>query len=190
MERRFFDLKIDVYVPGRWYLTTPTTLDGRRVDYVWEFSDGKRMEYPERLRVPVSRPGKPLDYSSAGVGLTPVVNERIASVFRDIAPGDVQLFPVSIDDQRDEYFLLNVAHTVRCIDDAACGEVQFYGPDDGRPDLIGEYRAVLGLRIDKTRVGDERVFRLWGWRTPIIVDGELKDALERAGITGGRFDEV
>jgi len=46
------------------------------------------------------------------------------------------------------------------------------------------------LRIDKSKVGDARVFRLWGWHPPIIVDEEIKEALERTGIVGGLFDEV
>ncbi|MCK8501800.1 hypothetical protein M0222_28940 [Myxococcus fulvus] len=46
------------------------------------------------------------------------------------------------------------------------------------------------MRIDKSKVGAEKVFRLWGWRVPLIVDEEVKDALEANGIQGGRFDEV
>ena len=54
----------------------------------------------------------------------------------------------------------------------------------------GEYRSVSGLRIDTSKVGEARVFRLWGWSPPLIVEGQLKDALERTGIVGGRFDAV
>ncbi|RYZ17278.1 MAG: hypothetical protein EOO70_02405, partial [Myxococcaceae bacterium] len=102
----------------------------------------------------------------------------------------VQLFPAEVEGQAEPYWLMNVVRTVRCIDDKASAEVQFYTPEDGRPDRVGEYRSVIGLRIDTSKVGDARVFRLWGWHPPIIVDEEIKSALERVGIVGGEFDPV
>ncbi|RYZ41626.1 MAG: hypothetical protein EOO71_11250 [Myxococcaceae bacterium] len=190
MERRFFRLTIDVYVPGRWHLGKPTTLSGQDLEDVWVFSYGQPLEFRERLRVPVKRPGKALDFDTAGVGQAPVVNARVADVFRKFAPQDVQLFPAEVEGQAEPYWLMNVVRTVRCIDDKACAEVQLYTPEDGRPDRVGEYRSVMGLRIDTSKVGDARVFRLWGWSPPIIVDEEIKAALEHVGIVGGEFDAV
>ncbi|MFP2902054.1 imm11 family protein [Corallococcus sp. 4LFB] len=189
-ERRFFDLLIDVYVPGRWYFKTPTHADGQPLEDPWVFSDGVLIPDPGPLRVPLSRPGKPLDFTSAGVGLTPVLNARTAGVFRALAPNDVQLFPVQVEGQNEPYFLLVVTRTVRCVDEVASEEVQFWRPEDGQPEKVGEYRDIGGLRIEKGKVADERVFRLWGWRPALIVDGELKAALEQAGIVGGQFVEV
>ncbi|MFY0582876.1 imm11 family protein [Cystobacter fuscus] len=190
MERRFFDLNIDVYVPGRWYLTDPIHLSGDEIDDIWRFSNGRPVELHERLHIPIYRPGKPLDFTTAGAGRTPILSERAASVFRALAPSDAQLFPVEVEGETEPYYLLNVARQLRCIDDAACEEVQFYTSEGVQAHRAGEYRAVSGLRIDKAKVGEARVFRLWGWHPPLIVDGEIKEALERTGIVGGRFDEV
>ncbi|RKH03764.1 hypothetical protein D7V97_26240 [Corallococcus sp. CA053C] len=190
MDRRFFRLGVDVYMSGRWYLTEPRNLAGEELKDGWQFMQGRRVELREKLKFPVRYAGKPLDYTTAGAGQIPVVNEKVASVFRDLALNDVQLFSVEVEGQEQPYSLLNVTREVRCIDDAACEEVQRYGPDDGRPERVGEYRAVSGLRIDKSKVGNARIFRLWGWHPPIIVDEEIKDALERTGIVGGQFDEV
>lgn len=190
MERRFFALEIDVYVPGRWYFKTPTTPDGQPWDDPWVFTSGERISPPGRVRIPLSRPGRSLDFTSAGVGLTPILSARTAAVFRELAPDDIQLLPVEVEGQTEPYFLLVVARTVRCIDDAACEEVQLWASDDGRPEKVGQYRSVSGLRIDKSKVGDARVFRLWGWNSALIIDEEIKDALEQTGIVGGRFDEV
>jgi hypothetical protein len=190
MERRFFRLSIDAEVPGRWYFSEPTNLMGEEIDDIWQFSDGRPVEVRERMRIPLYRLGKPLDFTTAGVGLAPIISERVASVLREMAASDIQLFPVEVEGQSEPYQLLNVARTVRCIDDKSCKEVQLYTEKDGRPDQIGEYRAVSGLRIDKSKVGDARVFRLWGWHPPIIVGGEIKVALEKTGILGARFDEV
>ncbi|RKG56692.1 hypothetical protein D7X30_21275 [Corallococcus sp. AB011P] len=189
MERRFFALKIDVYVKGRWYLGDPTDSAGKEIDDIWQFKHGKRVEVHERLRIPVNKPGEPLDIEFAGAGGTPIVGARVASVFREMAPDDVQLFPVDVEGESNPYFVLNVARTIRCIDDAASDEVQIRTAEEFT-DRIGQYFSVIGLKIDKSKVDDARVFRTWGWGPPIIVDEEIKDALEATGISGGKFDEV
>ncbi|WP_370450732.1 imm11 family protein [Corallococcus sp. CA047B] len=183
-------MTIDVYVPGRWYFKTPTNPEGQPLEDPWVFTNGVPIAPPGRLHVPLSRSGSPLDFTSAGVGFTPILSERVAAVFRDMALQDVQLFPVEVEGQTQPYFLLVVARTVRCIDDGASEGFRLWTPEQGRPEKVGQYRAVSGLRIDTTKVGDERVFRLWGLPSSLIVDGELKAALERAGIVGGRFVAV
>ena len=190
MERRFLNLTIDVYVPGRWYLSDPTTADGQRIEDVWQFTDGRGVADPGRMLIPIYRPGVPLDYTSAGVGLAPIVSTRVAFVFRDMAPNDIQLFPVEVEGQIEPYYLLNVTRTVQCIDEAACEEARRWTLEHGQPAKVGRYRVVAGLRIDKSKIGSERVFRTLGWSPPLIVDEEIKEALNRTGITGGRFEEV
>ncbi len=190
MNKRFFNLRLDVYVPGRWYLSDPTGPDGRIVDDIWAFTRGRRIEEPGPLRIPLYRPGKPLDFTTAGAGMAPIFNARAADVFREMAPQDVQLFPVDVEEQADSYSLLVVARTVRCIHDEACEEARYFTPEDGRPERVGEYQVVSGLRIDKSKVGDARVFKTWGWRPALIVDGQIKSALDQAGIVGGYFEEA
>ena len=63
-------------------------------------------------------------------------------------------------------------------------------PEDGRPEKTGKYRAVAGMRIDPSKVGDAKIFRTWGWDIALIVSEEIKEALERIGATGMRFKEV
>lgn len=190
MERRFFDLKVDVYVPERWYVSEPARLTGEELDDIWQFTDGRPVDVRERTRIPIYRPGNPTDIEFAGAGQTPVVSASIAAVFREMAPNDVQLFPVEVEGSVAPYFILNVARTIRCIDDAACEEARLWTLEDGRPEKLGEYHVVSGLKIDKSKVGAARVFRLWGWHPPIIVDQDVKQALERVGLVGGMFDEV
>ncbi|WP_434380805.1 imm11 family protein [Melittangium boletus] len=190
MNMRFFNLKIDVYVAGRWYLAAPMLLDGQRLDDPWVFTRGMPVDSPGRLLVPIHRPGNPLDFTTAGMGSTPILSERAAFVFRELAARDTQLFPVDVEGQSEPYHLLVVARTVRCIDDEACVEARYYTPEDGRLERVGEYQAVSGLRIDRSKVGDTRVFKTWGGHPALIVDGEVKVALEQAGIIGGYFEEV
>ncbi|MFY0568990.1 imm11 family protein [Archangium lansingense] len=143
-----------------------------------------------RLQLPVAHSGNALDFSLADAGGFPVVTQKVASVLSELAPRDVQLFPVKVDSRSEPYFLVNVARTVKCIDDEASEEVRYWKPEDGEPERVGEYRVVAGMRIDPSRVGDARVFRPWGWKVVLVVSEDVKEALERTGATGMEFTEV
>jgi len=190
MALRYFELFDDVSVPGRWELNDPTDQSGREVANPWMFRKGEPVQFEERLRVPLTRPGRPLDFSMAGIGVTPVIHAKVAAILTQLAPADVQLLPVDVASQSEPYFIANVTRVVRCIDDEASEEVRYWKPEDRRPEKVGKYRAVSGMRIDPTKVGDAKVFRTWGWTIALIVTEDIKEALERAGITGVKFKEV
>jgi hypothetical protein len=186
---RYFRLSDDVSVSGRWYLDDPLDSRGSEVDR-WQFESGLPVDIEGRLRVPLYRPGRPLDFSVTSVGGAPIVHARVASLFAERASRDAQLVPVDVEGQTDEFFILNVTRVVKCIDDKASAEVQYWKPEDGRPEKTGCYRAVHGLRIDASKVGDAQVFRPWGWLVVLLVSEEVKEALERIGATGAKFKEV
>jgi hypothetical protein len=186
---RYFRLSDDVHASGRWYLDDPVDPRGREVDR-WQFERGLPVAIDGRLWLPLYRPGKPLDFSVTAVGGAPIVHGRVASIFAELASTDVQLVPVDIEGQTDEFFILNATRVVKCIDDKASAEVQYWKPEDGRPEKTGNYRAVHGLRIDPSKAGASKVFRPWGWLVVLLVSEELKDALERIRATGTKFKEV
>ncbi len=66
MVRRYFDLYDDVYIPGRWELGAPTDQHGREIDDPWQFADGRPVSVEGGLKLPIKRPGQPLDFSLAG----------------------------------------------------------------------------------------------------------------------------
>jgi len=190
MAKRFFDLFDDMESQGRWLLGDPTDSQGQEVDDPWQFTDGCPVQVEGRLKIPIDHPGSPLDFSLAGVGVTPIVHKGVANIFAELAPDDVQLFPVDVAGQSEPYFILVATRLIRCIDDNASTEVRYWKPEDGRPEKVGKYRAVSGMRIDPTKVGDAKVFRTWGWSIALIVSEDIKEALERAGVTGCQFKEV
>ncbi len=134
MPKRFFELYDDVDVPRRWHLDTPIDSKGREVND-WEFKTGKPMRIKGRLRIPVEIAGRPLDFSEAGL-MVPVVHVKVASVLKELAPDDVQLIPVDIEGQPDQYLILVATRLIRCIDERA-SKVQFWRPEDGLPDMVG-----------------------------------------------------
>ncbi|WP_205525433.1 imm11 family protein [Pyxidicoccus trucidator] len=189
MPKRYFDLADDVYAPRRWNLGHPTDGQGREVDDPWMFRKGMPVSVKGRLKIPVEEPGRALDYSHAGFS-TPVVRANVANIFSEMAPDDVQLIPVDVDGQTEPFFILVATRLIRCIDDAASTEVLYWKPEDERPEKLGQYRDVYGMRIDPAKVGDARVFRTWGWSIALIVSEDIKTALERTKATGLRFTEV
>jgi hypothetical protein len=187
MPARFFELADNVNIPHRWHLATPIDSQGRQVDDR-EFTQGTPVLIKDRLRVPVEIAGKPLDFTEANVGL-PVLHVRAASLFAELAPDDVQLIPVDVEGQPDQYLILVAIRLLRCIDEQA-SRIQLWTHEDGFPDMVGQYSSVRDMRIDKSRVGSAQVFRCEGWSGPLIVSEKLKDALEQMGATGPRFEEV
>jgi hypothetical protein len=188
MAPRFFELSDDVHVPHRWHLKNPADRQGCELDNPWQFTDGRALHFEERLKVPIEHAGRPLDFTLAGLSI-PVVHINVASVFTELAPGDVQLIPVDIDGQPDQYLILVAIRLIQCIDEQA-SRIRLWTHQDGVPHKVGQYKSVRGMRIDKQRVGNARVFRPEGWDVDLIVSHDIKEALERLGATGVRFEEV
>jgi hypothetical protein len=187
MPKRYFDLSDDIYAAGRWHLGSPVDEHWREVG-PWQFTKGDPVQ-PRRLRVPLEKEGKPLDFTLAGLD-TPVVHVKVASIFAELAPNDVQLLPVDVEGQPEQFSILVVTRLIQCVDEKTSEEVRHWKPEDGRPDKVGKYRVVAGMRIDPSKVGDAQVFRTWGWSIALIVSEEIKSALGCIGATGTRFREV
>lgn len=189
MAKRYFRLLDELHIPGRWELDDPVDPRGQALR-TWLLARGEPTHVEGRIRIPIHVPGRSLDFSLLAGAPIPVVRARVATVFSELAPDDVQLILVDMDGQSEPYVLLNITRVVKCIDDEASDEVRYWMPEDGQPEKLGRYRSVIGMRIDPSKVGDARVFRTWGWELAIIVSETLKDALERMGVTGTKFQEV
>lgn len=187
MPQRFFRLSDDVNVPHRWHLAMPRDRQGVKVDD-GQFRLGLPVATTGGLRIPVEVAGKPLDYTEAGI-MIPVVHVRVAAMFAELAPDDVQLIPVEVGGQPDQYLILVATRLIDCIDETA-SRFDRWTPEEGVLHRIRRYSIMYELRIDKAKVGSAEVFRCKGWMGPLIVSGVIKDALDRMGATGTRFEEV
>ncbi|WP_306770448.1 MULTISPECIES: DUF1629 domain-containing protein [Corallococcus] len=122
--------------------------------------------------------------------MAPVVHVKLAMLFAELAPNDVQFLSVDIPGQPEQFSMLVATRMFRCIDERASEEARRWEPKDGRPEKVGQYRSVDIMRIDKSKVGDAKIFRPWGLHVALIVSEDLKTALERTGATGMYFTEV
>jgi hypothetical protein len=189
---RYFRMRDDVHVPGRWFLTEPRDRHGAGLE--WVLGKGRPIDVATPVVLAVSDAstgGRPVDYSELDTSSVPVVHARVAQVFREFSPSDVQVLPARIEGQVEQFFIVNVTRVLDCIDERGSRHVERYTDEDATlfADRIGEYKDVRGMRIDPTKVGGARVFRTWGW-VAIVVAEEIKQALERIGTEGVRFQEV
>jgi len=187
MALRFFALHDEVNFPRRWHLDSPVDGQGREVDD-WAFKSGAPLNLKGPLSVPIEHAGRPLDFSETNLGI-PVVHIKVASIFRELAPNDVQFIPVNIEGQSDQFLILVATRLIRCIDEQA-SRIRLWTHEDGVPHKVGQYKSVRGMRIDNACVGDARVFRPAGWEGTLIVSAAIKEALERVYTTGAKFEEV
>ena len=185
---RYFDMTDNMRLKGRWHLRMPRDEHGGEVD-PWQFFDGTPLDIQGTIRFPVKPTGKALEFTLASFAI-PVVHARVVALFERLGIQEVQFIPVQVDGTSEPHFILNTLRIIRCIDDARCVEAKHWTPEDGQPEKVGEYRNVVGMRIDPAQADGTHVFRPWGWRVAIIVSEEVKQALEREGITGTQFVEV
>jgi len=186
---RFFDLDDDRQSLDRWHLRSPTDEHGQEID-PWQFDEGRWLEPQGLIRFPVRPDGRTLDFTLAAFSI-PVVSSRVVQLFERLGiQREVQFLPVEVEGHAGPYFILNTLSIIRCIDDSRCGEVRYFKPEDGQPEKVGQYKVVYRMRIDPTRAGDVHIFRPWGWRVALVVSEELKEAMEREGLTGPEFTEA
>jgi len=197
---RYYKINDDKYIPGRWYLRIPLFKDGedeggredddqRELFDTWRFNEGRVLEIERPIRLSMKPAGVALEYTES-VGI-PIVHRRVVSLFEGLGlQKEVQFLPVEVEGQMEPWFILNALQVIRCIDDARCEEVLYWGPEDGEPDRIGEYQNVRGLKVDPAKIGGAHIFRPWGWKVVLIVSEHVKSAMEAEGITGIKFIEV
>ncbi len=174
---------------ARWHLRSPVDDKGQEVD-PWQFDQGVRLEDTGIICFPVEPGGPALDFTMASFSIPVVSNEVVRLFDRLDIQDEVQFIQVQVEGYHEPYFILNTLQTIRCIDDARCEEVLYWLPEDNRPDKLGKYRNVRGLKIDPTRAGGANIFRPWGWTGTLIVSERVKLAMEEAGLVGPRFIEV
>ena len=155
----------------------------------WQFLSGTPIQVQETIRFPVKPDGVELDFSWAAFSIL-VVTTRFVNLFERLGIKDVQFIPALVDGHTGPFFILNTLRTIRCIDDARCERAIHWQPEDGQPDKVGQYRTVMGMRIDPEKASGAHIFRTWGFYLGLIVSEELKLALEHERITGTRFVAV
>lgn len=183
--RKFYRLRDDMHIPGRWHLDDPIDDEGsdpRR------FTDGVTVDVRSALNIDVQVVGIPLDFTLTAFAI-PVASTRLADAFAKIGGIGFQRIPVTVNGQHG-YDILNATRLIRCIDESR-SEFMKWTEQDHRADLAGQYRSVWRLRIDPTLIpADVHAFRIDFWEVALIVSEELVGASRSINALGPVFQPV
>ena len=186
---RYHELFFDSRIREQWVLADPTDEHGEELD-PWQFFSGHPINLMGTARISLAAPGRALDFSFTTLSI-PLVHGRLVPLFEGLGlQQHIQFIPAEVVGQAEPYFIANVLRIISCIDDARCERVEYWKPEDGAPDRVGDYRLVRGLRIDPNQVGDADIFRPRGWSSVLLVSERLKQALEDHQVDGLRFTAV
>ncbi|MFY0575491.1 hypothetical protein ACN28S_15000 [Cystobacter fuscus] len=135
MERDFYVVEIGD-VP-QWCLDTPVLMAGGALEDPWMFVEGKPVPDPGPLKTKPFHHGEKRTFTVANADRTPIANEQVARAFRELAPDDVQLFPVEVEGTPERYYIVNATKRFKCVDEKNSREVQVYPPDGAVPERVG-----------------------------------------------------
>ena len=184
----------DVNYPDRWFPDEPRDARGEEIDarhfvFGHEHSVGLRYAGPLPVSLPVRQAGRPVAFTLAAFNM-PVVSQRVGAAIQELAGSDIERFPVIVGSGLLGYEVLNVLRVEDCLDEARTRYFVKWTAEDGRPDLVGEYRDIHGLKVDATRTRGAHIFRIKGSLIQLIVSEELRRELRRIPDLGVVFERV
>jgi len=94
---------------------------------------------------------------------------------------------VQVESVEEPYAILNVTRVVDCIDEERTLGYKYSTDDHARPDLAGQWKSFLEPRLDSSRIGPARIFRLQGHIESLVVDQDVKALIESADAVGLYF---
>src|SRR5262249_26360303 len=162
----YFDVHADDANFGdRWFLGDPLTAAGDEIDPRL-FTEGRKYNGPPPVYIPIQVAGRPVNFHFASFDM-PVISNKVGDIIQEIAPQEVERFPVKVNSHLSGYEILNVLGPIECLDESR-SEVMKWEEDDGSPDMIGKYRMITSLTIDPARTRGRYIFRIRGWEIALI----------------------
>lgn len=186
---KYFEIRADDEQFGdRWFLEEPVSENGQAID-ARLFRYGKAYHDIAPYCVPVQQKGRQIAFNLAAFDM-PVVSSEIVSIIKLVAANDCEFFPIVIAESKLAMSIVNVTRRIACVDESRCEEVMKWRRADNRPDRLGCYRSIGGLRIDPTKTSGNHIFRIFGWEVPLIVSEVIREKLETIENIGIVFNEV
>lgn len=190
MHAQLYRLVVDPKLEDAWFLDTPVPSSGDE----WAFQRINRGTALggndlEPWRTKFSRPGYTLPFSFAGFDV-PVVDAALTSFFRAEVPSQVQFVPLLLSGANSGHNILIATQSISCVD-VERSELTIWGPDDGRPEKIGQYRMFTRLRLNRAAVPNEtHIFRVRGWEIALVVSDVLCDRLRQTARVGLAYEQL
>jgi len=125
----------------------------------------------------------------------PLYSPRLRELMERLAPDSFQALPIRLQNEDGEgevpgYSVIQYLRWVECIDRKRT-EVR-----DGSWEPInssGDYAvgsSTTMFFLDRAKIEAEKLFRIQGMSTHVVIRQDLKEAIEEAGMTGCEFEEL
>lgn len=165
----------------------------------WDLERGRRIENWDPNTVALfDEDVEPTDFPFVGF-LIPIYSPRLRALIEHLGIDQIQYLPLRLIGKQSRreitgYCIANYLSVIDCLDRKRSiyrvltkDNLMFW---EKRPWMLGTFDNVLKVVLDTTKIGDTRLFRLWGYEGMVIVREDIKEVIEKAGITGCRSTEV
>lgn len=178
---KYFRLLDDLNIPNRWFLSSFHLNDSFNI---WGFTKaGPTTKDYDGLCIGVSG-DIALDFTFADFAV-PVINDRTAYFLPN---SEIQLIKVKAN-KLNNLNVLILLHELDCLDEEKSIFKKF-DENSSRPDLVGHYRAIYKLFLDKEKCLGYSIFKIKGFVPGIIVSEEVKDLFINNYVRGVLFEEI
>ena len=199
-EARVYQLNWDDSETDRWLLDYPVDGSGEPLEPD-TFACGARVDVAGELRIPLLRPGGPLELNVAPMFL--VASERIGSLLGELAPQDLQRLPARVDSASERYEVLNTLSRIDCVDRERTEATVFSEAEGLKTGTLASLAPLLqaepeltvsivttNLRLHTEDLGGARVFRVPGSDLFPMITHEVRVGLEAEGVRGVVFNPL
>ncbi len=120
---------------------------------------------------------------------------RLKALLEQLGLGEeIQYLPIRIRGMKsgqevEIYYVANYLRRISCLD-LEHSIYGIYGPDWIRPEQRGKIEHVWKAVLRQKAIGEARLFRIDEWKYIVAVREDVKQAMEKAGITGCYFLEL
>ena len=168
-----------------WTLDFPTILPE------WPLAEPQPVDWwNERIFVHYQHNGPHTDYPHV-LGEWNVCSLRLRALLEHLAPGAIQFLPIRIRSihgtgEVEGYAVANFLQLLDCLD----RERTKLGDDDWEPfNHLGDVDIEHPV-LSRAPIGDARVFRVLGDSILVAIREDVKEAIQREGMTGCVFNEL
>lgn len=166
--------------------------------YWWDVKEGKYIQHWDSKTVATFHEDtEPTDFPFAGFAI-PIYSSRLRELIERLGITDIQYLPLIMRGEKSNreitgYSIANYLSIIDCLHRQRSiyriytkSNLMFW---EQRPEMLGTFTDVQKVVLDKSKIGESRLFRLWGYDI-VIVREDIKLALEQKEITGCKFTEL
>lgn len=187
--KTYFRLMHDRMTFTSWHLDVVLSQEQHYITTV-KFTQGKPLDLLnyEGLVVVCKQYIKSIDYTHTTYDI-PIVSEEFSNFIAEVAPGSVQLLPVTIlyeNQEINSFRIMNIIKKIACLDLINSGISYASFPRKNSDQINAVYR----IELLTEKVNNEDIFRLDEWDTAIILSDVLKQQIEHKKFSGLRFKNI